>query len=188
MNDNAYTNNYAEVINFDLKPSGPSLKILNDKPEDRGKKTVAVIVTFCNGCSYDSLFTTVQQKALEGTKVEVYACSSAYLINLIKAFEGKPQDDVAIRLMKSIGEVDPDCVVFNWECSSGYLFKHFTEGTDQLFYFLKKVIDKGHMTMFSDFSLKTLIKEWDEKYGLGPNPFFQTSEHSGNFVVRFKAG
>lgn len=62
--------------------------------------------------------------------------------------------------MKSINEVDPDCVVFNWECSSGYGSKYFTEGSDILFGFLKTVIDKGHMAMFSDFSLKALVNKW----------------------------
>ena len=42
--------------------------------------------------------------------------------------------------------------------------------------------------MFSDFSLKALVKQWKDKYELGPNPFVQTKEHSGNFVLRFNAG
>lgn len=88
--------------------------MLNEKEEDKGKKVVAVIVTFCTGGSYDSLFTTVEQKSMEGTKVEVYSCDSNYLAELVKAFEGKPKDDTAIKLMASVKAVDPDCVVFNW--------------------------------------------------------------------------
>jgi len=125
---------------------------------------------------------------LEGTKVEVYACSSHYINSLIEAFDGEPIDDIAVRLMDSIGKVDPDCVVLNWECSSGYSGKTFIEGTDRFFYFLKKAIDRGHMAMFSDFSLKALVNQWKEKYELGPNPFVQTQEYSGHFVVRFSAG
>jgi hypothetical protein len=87
--------------------------------------------------------------------------------------------------MKSVGEVDPDCIVLNWECCSGYTHKSFTEGEEKLFYFLKKVIDRGHMAMFSDFSLKALVNSWKDKYELGPNPFAQTTEHTGNFVLRF---
>ncbi len=63
--------------------------------------------------------------------------------------------------MNSIASVDPDCVVLNWECSSGYSNKSFTEGTDNIFRFLKKVLDRGHMTMFSDFSLKALVNQWN---------------------------
>lgn len=39
--------------------------------------------------------------------------------------------------------------------------------------------------MFSDFSLKALVKEWKEKYELGPNPFFKTGEYSGMFEIKF---
>lgn len=103
-------NNYNQI---GLAPGG-SIRLLNEKEEDKGKKVVAVIVTFCTGGSYDSLFTTVEQKSMEGTKVEVYACDSNYLAELVNAFEGKPKDDTAIKLMASVKAVDPDCVVFNW--------------------------------------------------------------------------
>jgi hypothetical protein len=53
--------------------------------------------------------------------------------------------------------VDPDCVVLNWECSYGYSGKNFTEGSDLIFKFIKNVVDRGHMAMFSDFSLKALV-------------------------------
>jgi hypothetical protein len=99
---------------------GGQLRLLNDKPEDKDKKVVAVIVTLCTGGSYDHLFTSVEQKSMEGTKVEVYAADSHYLNSLAEAFSGKPKDDVAIKLMESIKKVDPDCVVFNWECCGGY--------------------------------------------------------------------
>jgi hypothetical protein len=32
------------------------------------------------------------------------------------------------------------------------------------------IIKRGYMAMFSDFSLKALIKQWDSNI-LGPNPF-----------------
>lgn len=48
------------------------------------------------------------------------------------------------------------------------------------------VLDKGHMVMFSDFSLKALIKNWDSKL-LGPNPFVKTGQTSSAFELRFKA-
>ena len=73
--------------------------------------------------------------------------------------------------MKSLNEVDADCVVLNWECCSHYSDRYFPEGHDKLFKFLKVAMDRGHMAMFSDFSLKALIKCWKDDYGLGPNPF-----------------
>ena len=106
---------------------------------------------------------------------------------MINAFEDKPADDVARKMMASVKEVDPDCVVLNWECCGGYANKEFGEGADKLFYFLKKVIDRGHMAMFSDFSLKALVKNWKDKYELGPNPFVETGGHTGNFQVKFSS-
>ena len=44
------------------------------------------------------------------------------------------------------------------------------------------------MAMFSDFSLKALVKEWKGNEGLGPNPFQKVGEHSGQFELHFKNG
>lgn len=44
------------------------------------------------------------------------------------------------------------------------------------------MIDRGHMCMFSDFSLKALIAQWDSNI-LGPNPFAKVSEHTGTFTI-----
>jgi hypothetical protein len=46
--------------------------------------------------------------------------------------------------------------------------------------FLKIILDRGHMAMFSDFSLKALIAQWKAEV-LGPNPFKQVGGHSGMF-------
>lgn len=86
--------------------------------------------------------------------------------------------------MTYIKEVDHDCVVFNWECSSGYSSDSFTEGKNDLFTFLKLILDRKHMAMFSDFSLKALIKDWDDK-SLGPNPFKKVGETSSEFIMKF---
>lgn len=71
-------------------------------------------------------------------------------------------------------EVEPDCVVFNWECCECYTNKKFPEGKEKIFTFVKGAIERGNMCMFSDFSLKALINQWDEQSGLGPNPFVIT--------------
>jgi len=70
-------------------------------PDDT-KKTVAVIVTLNNDGSYDKLFTTVQQKSIDGTKVEVYECTSFYIDKLIDAFNGNCHDAISARMMNSI--------------------------------------------------------------------------------------
>ena len=57
------------------------LKKLEEK-----NKLVAVIVTFVSGCSYDHLFTSVEQQAEEGTQVLVYAASSSTVGNILDGF------------------------------------------------------------------------------------------------------
>ena len=75
----------------------------------------------------------------------VYSCGSHYLPKLNDAFKNEPHDDTAKQLVDYIKEIDHDCVVFNWECSSGYDAEHFTEGANELFKFLKLIIDRGHI-------------------------------------------
>ena len=62
-----------------------TLRIINEKPEDKDKKVVSVIVTMRIGGSYDKLFTEVKQRTKEGNKVEVYQCHSSYIDGLISA-------------------------------------------------------------------------------------------------------
>lgn len=46
------------------------------------------------------------------------------------------------------------------------------------------IIKRGFFAMFSDFSLKALIKEWDKDV-LGVNPFVQVGETSTPIQLRF---
>lgn len=71
------------------------LTLLNNKEEDKNKEVVAIIITLHTSASYDHLFTSVQQKSLEGTRVLVYAGDSYYLTKLMQAFEDNPQDEIA---------------------------------------------------------------------------------------------
>lgn len=80
--------------------------------------------------------------------------------------------------MDDIEQVESDCVVFNWECCSHYAAKEFPEGNKTVIKFARKMIDRGHMVMFSDYSLKTLIENWIPKY-LGPKVFHQIGEYGG---------
>lgn len=53
------------------------------KPAEENKKIVAVIISFMEGASYDNLFTSVEQKAEEGTQVLVYSCNSNSVKNIV---------------------------------------------------------------------------------------------------------
>lgn len=157
-------------VNGKICLNSDGLKLLYQTKENEEKKVVAVIVTLASGGTSDDLFTRVEQVSEEGTRVLVYACQANYLPNLLKMFEEEPEKEKDKELFENICSVEADCVLFNWECSSGYASCQFPEGAENLFKFVKIVLDRGHMAMFSDFSLKALIENWKEEY-IGPNPF-----------------
>lgn len=141
-----------------------------------------MIVTFCSGSSYDHLFGSVEQKVAPDSQVLVYQCESASVGLILKAFRGEATSREASELAEYARKVDKDCVVFNWECCSGYTSETYPEG--HVFEFLAFALENGFMTMFSDFSLKALINTWSPRL-LGPNPFKKVGETSGNFELRF---
>ena len=185
--------------------SAPSTELFEDE-------VCAVVVTMRTGSSYDELFEKVPQK-LDSGFVSVYAVDLTritpaalchYLVPLEEEdADGTPipaappadlpamtPEDVAMfaLLREEIKLVDPGCVVINFECcsgcsaggiSSGYKGKGINRVT-------RRALNKGFMTMFSDFSLKALIHEWDEK-ALGPKVFKKhDSSISSSMGLRFK--
>lgn len=149
------------------------------------KKTAAIIVSFCSGSSSDPHFTNNPQKSEEGTKTLVYKANSNSVQLFIDAFEGKATNPVVHHLFTEMSQLDPDCTVFNWECSSGYSSGHFPEGAANVLKLVSYLIKKSHMVMFSDFSLKALIPNWDESI-LGPNPFIKLpNDFGGSAHLKF---
>jgi hypothetical protein len=64
------------------------------------------------------------------------------------------------------------CIVFNWECSSGFSHQQFDNNGKYVYGLLELVIKRGYIAMFSDFSLKALIWSWNADI-LGVNPFIK---------------
>ncbi len=109
----------------------------NDNPD---LPVVSVIVTFYKGGSYDNLFRSVSQKASEGGQVVVYSASLdvvdeiyKYLTQEVVDFNNPPQpaeqhsepvkedgyhSQLIKQMMKEIKDLEPDCVLFNFECCS----------------------------------------------------------------------
>jgi len=86
-------------------------------------------------------------------------------------------------LVRDISAVESASVVFNWECCSGCGSENF-HCSSIVMDLVKRLIDHGYMVMFSDFSLKALIKNWKENL-LGPNPFVKCTEFGGSFKLAF---
>jgi len=72
-------------------------------------------------------------------------------------------------LLKDIGKVAPFAVAFNWE-SCGECGKFGFGDNDASMGLIAVLLEKGHMVMVSDNSLKALIADWKEPT-LGPCPF-----------------
>jgi len=162
------------------------------KPE---VELVAVIITISSGGSYDELFTQVPQLPGDGKRVAVYRVGTAALAHVLAALGGpsggRTQPALSTeshqhlrRLVADVDSVDASAVVFNWECCSGCNDGGFCGFTDTVINLVKRVLDRGHMAMFSDFSMKALINDWREDL-LGPKPFKKVTEFSHNFKIGF---
>ena len=110
---------------------GESIRLLQER--DKNKEIAAVIVSFCKSQTYDELFTTVEQKAMEGTQVLVYACSSHAVKDIYDGMREKECSNTVKEMLANMKEVHPDCVVFNWECCEGYCGQKFPQGRDIVF-------------------------------------------------------
>jgi len=155
------------------------------KAED---KMAAVVVTICDGGSYDAMFSAIPQEGEAGTQVAVYKTSSDSLALILRAFQGDAaalEDGAVAALMADIELVDNDCVVFNWECCGGCDDGGLPRGTaDSALELMEHVIGRGSMVMVSDFSLKALIADWRADL-FGPNPFVKLGEFGGSFKLSF---
>lgn len=166
-------------------PQGSVVLLWASNQIEMAKKTAAIIVSFCSGSSSDPHFTNTPQKSEEGTKTLVYKADSAAVDQLIDGFEGKFSTETIRQLFKEMSELDPDCTVFNWECSSGYSSGVFPEGPGKVLKLVSYLLKGRHMVMFSDFSLKALIPNWDAHI-LGPNPFEKLpTDFGGSAALKF---
>jgi len=121
-------------------------------------------------------------------RVSVFLINNGSLNAIKQAMEGQKSDNATIdELAKDIQKVNPQSVVFNWECCSDCSSNTFGRYNDDVMIMAKFLLDRKHMVMFSDFSLKALIAQWQPDK-LGPNPFCQIGTFSESMDLRFKAG
>merc|ERR1712217_1025299 len=102
-------------------PNTPvSVRLLQDaRPQKKDLRLSAVVVTICNGSSYDPVFQTVPQEGVEGTYVATYEVTGS-LKPVLEALNGGPHGAGAQldELVRDVNAVEPNAVVFNWECCS----------------------------------------------------------------------
>lgn len=188
MNKSNRVSNADRAMKADSQKTHPfttigSVVLLRENDEvEMAKKTAAIIVTLCSGSSSDPHFTNNPQKSEEGTKTMVFQADASSVDELIRGFEKTSTNPTVQRLFKEMSELDPDCTVFNWECSSGYSSGLFPEEAQKVLKLVSCLLKGNHMVMFSDFSLKALIPNWSEPV-LGPNPFVRLPGDFGGVAV-----
>ena len=153
----------------------------------------AVIVSIRDNASYDELFTTVQQKTKPGTHVHTYLVQDMNpndILQLLKTESDQVREIEnnwgrdAVQLYEDIASVEPESVVFNWECCGGCGDHGFACNVTPMPLMAYLLHQRSFMVMCSDFSLKALIKDWDANV-LGANPFVQVGTFGDKLTLRF---
>jgi len=178
-----------------------SLESLSDAPHKHfikpdaaatDDKLVGVVVSIFSGCSYDPMFREVEPSTVPGERISTYSigCRQVKLLHdyLVAAM---PVPDAWAGLVEDLRSVEPDSVIFNWECcdavdKSGFPRCQDAPTDDITMRFIGLALQNGFTVMCSDFSLKALITDWSEEL-LGPNPFLNIGETSGQVTLKFQA-
>lgn len=173
---------FEELVSETPKSSGVSLKLVPVAEPD--KPLAAVIITFCEGHSYDKLYSVVPQKHPDGA-VHVWRAgmNSETICAVTSLLDGKPTCGVPFQFVDDIDRPDSN-ITINFECCTGCSQEGFLRGARDVLGLTKLALDKGLMVMFSDFSLKALIAKWDESL-FGPKAFQQIGIFAGHFILRF---
>jgi len=153
-----------------------------EKPTD---ELVAVVLTSAASTSYDDLFKALPQQPGEGKRVAVYQMhneSVGFLCATLTSQASGATGDVA-QMFADVASIDADSFVVNFECCGGCSDRGFSDNarTQEA---VKMLLDRGHMVMCSDFSLKALIGSWNDSL-LGPNPFKTLGDFGGHFELSF---
>jgi hypothetical protein len=150
------------------------------------KPPCAVIVTICEGGSYDDLYRTVEQTS--PSPDHSVALFEASFTDLELISSGNRSNPIVSEVVGAIALVEPQSVVFNFECCGGcrgsscWQRSVITESSTMQF--LKWALQQKHVVMFGDFSLMALISNWSEKV-LGPNPFVDIGTCDTEMTLKF---
>ena len=167
-------------------------KIVFDE-KDNAKPPCAVIVTIKSGSSYDDIFSSVPQVSPdESVAVKVFHFNYATIPDILRCIQGRACKSANATVAQVIHEmldcrnqVDADSFVVNFECCSGCSCTGFEESAaGPVSSLLAWMIQEKHAAMFADFSLKSLIKDWNTNV-LGPNPFVNLGETCRSLSIKF---
>mmetsp|Transcript_36735 Transcript_36735/g.110252 ORF Transcript_36735/g.110252 Transcript_36735/m.110252 type:complete len:378 (-) Transcript_36735:729-1862(-) len=166
-------------------PSPGGGRRLPCKAHDVSKPVSAVIVTVYSGSSYDNIFREVEQECPDPEKsVSLFELHYDDLPGVLNTLRGRASSSRIIEeIAREMAMIDRNAVVFNFECC-GECSSHNMPLPETTMELVKVLLDRGHLLMFGDFSVKSLIRFWDTNL-LGPNPFIKTGEFGGSFKLGF---
>ncbi len=138
----------------------------------------AVIITIHSNGSFDKLFRAIPQQSPDPNYcIAVFEMDYETITDFLcyLAMDGGALQNLITKtciqqVMEEISYVEPSSVLFNFECCNFCPRPEFREMRTEIMEFVSVLMDRGYMAMFSDFSLKSLIADWDTTL-LGPNPF-----------------
>lgn len=168
------------------KIDGPQKIVYNNEKSDKSDEEVevtSIVVTVGSGHCYDHIFKRIPS---EGGEFR-WKCEYGDLSQLLEYFNKPDPSNVWHELMEIINGLSVSNVVFNFECCSKCGEQGFGSHDDVFAKLIKELKEKGYRQMFSDFSLKGLIKLWSDGKieGLGPCPIKQLGTMGTNFVIKF---
>ena len=148
-----------------------------------------LVVAFEYGTCYDSAYENLQLSTIAPVAVWYVDIS---LLDQIRTFwlntpeippinKEHPRFGMLIEDLLAMGRQP---ITFDWLCCNDYTlptFDHFG-----VMGFVHDVCAKGHLCMFSDWSLKALIKHWDQAALEGPCPFRLECEYPLSREVRMQ--
>jgi len=197
-----FSNNNTQTNMSNINPMIKNVnRKLNDKcilreistNSDDNLNVVSVIITITGGSSYDNLFRKVPQKAPTG-RVAVYEIDERAIPYFIDKFNNKEYDSEFTQknyefvekineIFDYIEQLEPECVLFNYECCSKCGdFKFLLEKETRKL--ISIVLKRKSNFMFSDFSVKSLLKTWDESL-FGKNPFKKIGDCNKSLNLKF---
>jgi len=94
-------------------------RLFYNESEEKDLPVVSIIFTIFSGSSYDSLYSRAKQVCPEGTTVAVYSVDLNKIDIFYDYLTDQSKKSLIFDHIREIMNIEPECVLFNFECCSG---------------------------------------------------------------------
>lgn len=160
-----------------------------------GVEISSIIICVYDGTSFDPIFRKFNDDTKNKNNMVIYNISYKETDELVKLLKEQitTESIKLLQIKNSIESIDPSNVIFYYECCSDC--EYFSPNNNKYNFPTKETIghivflikEKNFMVICGDFSLKSLIGEWDES-SLGKNPFTIVGSTCGSMTLLFDKG